>query len=220
MPAELQSLAKIFNNRLFRIPDYQRGYAWGERQLTDFWSDLMRVGAERTHYCGQLTLEKAAEDRWRQWTDDTWLVEEADYDPQFVVDGQQRLTSLTAVLKGQQVSVRGRKKPIDILFNIDHPAGAPTEMIEVFTDEDSPVLELDIDEEGVEEGEDEGDELDLQERLKLRTFVVASKAMAQLPNWVSVSRVFSDDGDTEILKRAGIKSFDDSRYKRDRKSVV
>lgn len=36
MPTELQSLAKIFNNRLFRIPDYQRGFAWGERQLADF----------------------------------------------------------------------------------------------------------------------------------------------------------------------------------------
>jgi uncharacterized protein with ParB-like and HNH nuclease domain len=59
MPTELQSLAKIFNNRLFRIPDYQRGFAWGERQLADFWSDLLRVGSERTHYYGQLTLEKS-----------------------------------------------------------------------------------------------------------------------------------------------------------------
>ena len=74
MATELQSLAKIFNNRLFRIPDYQRGYAWGEHQLKDFWSDLQLVGAERTHYCGQLTLEKADETAWRQWADDCWLV--------------------------------------------------------------------------------------------------------------------------------------------------
>lgn len=99
MPTELQSLSKIFNNRIFRIPDYQRGYAWGERQLADFWSDLQRVGAERTHYCGQLTLEKADEAAWRQWTDDCWLVEDADYEPYFVVDGQQRLTTAIILLQ-------------------------------------------------------------------------------------------------------------------------
>jgi hypothetical protein len=99
MPTELQSLAKIFNNRLFRIPDYQRGFAWGERQLADFWSDLLRVGSERTHYCGQLTLEKASEESWRQWTGDSWLVEEADFDPNFVVDGQQRLTTAVILLQ-------------------------------------------------------------------------------------------------------------------------
>ncbi len=99
MPTELQSLAKIFNNRLFRIPDYQRGFAWGERQLADFWSDLLRVGLDRTHYCGQLTLEKAPEESWQQWTGDTWLMEDAGYDPHFVVDGQQRLTTAVILLQ-------------------------------------------------------------------------------------------------------------------------
>jgi hypothetical protein len=99
MPTELLNLAKIFNNRLFRIPDYQRGYAWGERQLADFWSDLRRVTVDRTHYCGQLTLEKAGADAWRQWTDDCWLVEDAAYEPYFVVDGQQRLTTVVILLQ-------------------------------------------------------------------------------------------------------------------------
>ena len=58
MASELQNLATIFNNRVFRIPDYQRGYAWAEPQLNDFWDDLDRLDARRTHYTGQLTLEK------------------------------------------------------------------------------------------------------------------------------------------------------------------
>lgn len=99
MATELQSLAKIFNNRLFRIPDYQRGYAWGDRQLADFWSDVQRVGADRMHYCGQLTLERADETAWRQWTGDSWLVEDADYEPYFVVDGQQRLATAVIFLQ-------------------------------------------------------------------------------------------------------------------------
>ncbi len=33
---ELESLKNIFKDRLFKIPDYQRGYAWATRQLKDF----------------------------------------------------------------------------------------------------------------------------------------------------------------------------------------
>ena len=71
----------------------------GERQLADFWSDLHRVSADRSHYCGQLTLEKAPDQAWRQWTDDSWLVEDADFEPYFVVDGQQRLTTAIILLQ-------------------------------------------------------------------------------------------------------------------------
>lgn len=99
MATELQNLSKIFNTRLFRIPDYQRGYAWGDRQLTDFWSDLQRVGTDRIHYCGQLTLEKADDAAWKQWEHDKWLIEDAGYESSFVVDGQQRLTTSIIVLQ-------------------------------------------------------------------------------------------------------------------------
>ena len=38
---ELVSLSDLFVKKIFRIPDYQRGYAWGESQLDDFWDDLI-----------------------------------------------------------------------------------------------------------------------------------------------------------------------------------
>ena len=38
-----------------------------------------------------------------------------------LLDGQQRLTSLSAVIRGEPVTVQGRKRPIDILFNLEHP---------------------------------------------------------------------------------------------------
>jgi len=34
---ELVSFKNIFKDRIFKIPDYQRGYAWTTRQLKDFW---------------------------------------------------------------------------------------------------------------------------------------------------------------------------------------
>ena len=49
METTLLTLSKIFTERLFRIPDYQRGYAWTEKQLKDFWSDLEQLEIGKNH---------------------------------------------------------------------------------------------------------------------------------------------------------------------------
>jgi len=38
-----------------------------------------------------------------------------------LLDGQQRLTSLSAIIRGEPVEVRGRKRSIELLFNLEHP---------------------------------------------------------------------------------------------------
>ncbi|MBF4427798.1 DUF262 domain-containing protein, partial [Vibrio anguillarum] len=43
MKTDLFSISKIFTERLLRIPDYQRGYAWQDRHLKDFWNDLLQL---------------------------------------------------------------------------------------------------------------------------------------------------------------------------------
>src|SRR5579864_9289807 len=55
-----------------------------------------------------------------------------------LLDGQQRLTSLSAVIHGQPVKVRGRRKPIELLFNLNHPddLAVITEVNEDGDDED------------------------------------------------------------------------------------
>jgi uncharacterized protein DUF262/uncharacterized protein DUF1524 len=99
MPNELQNLDTIFNSRVFRIPDYQRGFAWGSLQLKDFWEDLDRLSAQRNHYTGQLTLERVPEAAWKKWDEDTWLIQGKGYKPFYVVDGQQRLTTAIILVK-------------------------------------------------------------------------------------------------------------------------
>ena len=38
---DLKSLSKIFTEGVhFVVPDYQRGYSWGDKQLNDLWEDL------------------------------------------------------------------------------------------------------------------------------------------------------------------------------------
>lgn len=63
---------------------------------------------------------------------------------------------------------------------------------------------------------DENDEVDddegLQEFLNRRTFVVSSQSLLSQPHWVSVSEVFRNTNDAEIMKKAGIKSFEDPRF--------
>ena len=66
---ELQSLEDVYNKKLFRIPDYQRGYAWGEKQLIDFWDDLISLDGNRMHYTGVLSIKSVSEDKWKNWDD-------------------------------------------------------------------------------------------------------------------------------------------------------
>lgn len=98
---DLLSLQKIFNETIFRIPDYQRGYSWGNQQLEEFWSDLISLLAFQEHYTGMISLKKIepseiyrSTDKWKE---EKWLVE-AGSTVYEVVDGQQRLTTLIILI--------------------------------------------------------------------------------------------------------------------------
>jgi len=103
------SLSKIFTEKIFRIPDYQRGYAWQNQvinkqpsgQLVDFWEDLMRLDTKKTHYTGMLTLEKIPLKTCQEMTEDWWLInpEGKAHEAFYVVDGQQRLTTIIILLQ-------------------------------------------------------------------------------------------------------------------------
>lgn len=99
MDAQLLTLSKIFTERLFRIPDYQRGYAWSEKQLKDFWNDIQQLEPGRNHYTGVLTLENVPDTISRHWDDDYWIINAKNYQPFFVVDGQQRLTTAIILIQ-------------------------------------------------------------------------------------------------------------------------
>ncbi len=96
MNENLISLSKLFSERIFRIPDYQRGYSWTEKEIEAFWEDLERLPEGKNHYLGVLTLEEVEKKIYKTWIDDLWLIDSKCYKPYFIVDGQQRLT--TAIL--------------------------------------------------------------------------------------------------------------------------
>lgn len=84
MKTELFTVSKIFTESLFRIPDFQRGYSWGNNQLRDFWLDLQQLEKNGNHYTGVLTLEDVPESKWKKWDDDAWIIQSRRYKPYYI----------------------------------------------------------------------------------------------------------------------------------------
>jgi len=93
----LQSLSELYQNKLFRIPDYQRGYAWKQEQLVDFWDDIVNLQEDKYHYTGLLSLKAVAKSELKGWSNDQWLLDSG-YKAYHVVDGQQRLTTFSILI--------------------------------------------------------------------------------------------------------------------------
>ena len=84
-----KTLTSLFAESLYQIPDYQRGYAWEEKQWKDFIQDIDALVDDKvsSHYTGTVVVYDAgrrAEER-DYGTDRLRVVD--------VVDGQQRLTT-------------------------------------------------------------------------------------------------------------------------------
>ncbi|HPV45485.1 MAG TPA: DUF262 domain-containing HNH endonuclease family protein [Methylotenera sp.] len=107
---ELLSLDQIFTKRLFRIPDYQRGYAWGEKQYIEFWEDLISLDSDRAHYTGVLSIKAVPTNVSGTWSDVKWLVDGRGYTPYYIVDGQQRLTTISIFIQCLIEAVKSNKE--------------------------------------------------------------------------------------------------------------
>ncbi len=116
MANELQPLSLLFQNRLFRIPDYQLGYAWQQSQLVDFWDDLNNLQMDRYHYTGLLSLKSLKSKETVTWGNDLWMVDKG-FKPCHIVDGQQRLTTFIR-LQMKQTVVGTRKTSISMKSSI------------------------------------------------------------------------------------------------------
>ena len=106
MRTQLFSVSKIFTERIFRIPDYQRGYAWTEKQLIDFWGDIDQLEDGKNHYTGVLTMEDVPDPVIKRWVDDHWIIYAKQYSPYYIVDGQQRLTTVIILIQAISESIR------------------------------------------------------------------------------------------------------------------
>ncbi|MYK03492.1 MAG: DUF262 domain-containing protein, partial [Gammaproteobacteria bacterium] len=104
---EPKPLDSLFTEKLFRIPDYQRGYSWRREQLDAFWEDLISLPEGRSHYTGVLTLKEVPSANVQQDEKEFWLVDDHSYKLYYIVDGQQRLTTFTLFLQAFIELLRG-----------------------------------------------------------------------------------------------------------------
>ncbi|GAA8942900.1 hypothetical protein HpEKB22_15310 [Helicobacter pylori] len=103
---ELLNLDGVIEKGVFEIPSYQRGYAWQERQLEDFWNDLEHVSklGDKFHYMHSLTLRE--------------LENEFESSAFEIIDGQQRLAT-SLILLSLLAKITQNKDPKYSLINLE-----------------------------------------------------------------------------------------------------
>lgn len=92
----------------FVIPIYQRTYSWTERECRQLWDDILRTGSNEklsAHFVGSIVyIEKGLSNLTSQ-------------EPLLVIDGQQRLTTLTLILAALAKALDGfeenQREPVD-----------------------------------------------------------------------------------------------------------
>lgn len=195
----VEELVGMIERGHLRLPEMQRRYVWRAPRVRDLLDSLYRG-----YPSGAILVWET--DEPVPLRDFAVAQEQSPYQSGLLLlDGQQRLTSLSAVIRGAPVAVRGRKKPVEILFNLEHP--------------DDLLVVTEVDENGDDDellGDDEIDSTDddLQRRFDRMTFVVATKQLEQLPTWVKVSDVFASDEDGPFLERAGVEKVTDPLFKK------
>ena len=202
--ATVEELVSKIERGELRLPEMQRRYVWRSSRVRDLLDSLYRG-----YPSGAILIWETDEVVPQQ----AFAVEQQSNPyakTQLLLDGQQRLTSLSAVIRGKPVQVNGRVRPIELLFNLEHPDALPF-VTEV---DDSNIDAPEYSDDGEEPIDEEADatEDELQKRFDKMTFVVSTRKLEQLPQWVKVSDVFAGTYDNNyFLKRAGITSLDDPR---------
>lgn len=198
--ATVDELVGMIQRGELRLPEMQRRYVWKSTRVRDLLDSLYRG-----YPSGTILLWETDEGVPLQKFS---IAQTANpfHATRLLLDGQQRLTSLSAVIRGEPIEVRGRRRPIDILFNLNHP-----EKLEVVTEVHE---ESDDDDDEMFADESEASDDELQRRFDNMAFVVGTRKLERMPQWVKVSEVFKTDGDAPFLQRAGVENVSDPRYQK------
>lgn len=102
MPDLGTPLEQVLQDKLLNVGDYQRPYAWEEKQLSDLWADIDLLGS-LPHYTGTLVLQNMGSTQTTRSGQVLTLFD--------VVDGQQRLTTCIVLLDRLRRVLRGQDDP-------------------------------------------------------------------------------------------------------------
>lgn len=163
----IDRLVDKFERGEILLPEIQREYEWKSAQLVKLFDSLYRA-----YPVGTLLLWESHDVVETRQAAFTPSVQSAltSY-PQLLLDGQQRLTSLLRVMRGE----------VNLLFNLEHPElnGRISESADGEAGEEDPIA-------------------DRATLLSRQTFQVASAVLRRSHSWVSVKRIF-DGADFNFL---------------------
>lgn len=105
---ELITIAELIGKGSFRIPKYQRGYRWTQDEVKKLLNDIYEFNADETnsneYYCLQPIVVKKIKDEYR------------------VVDGQQRITTISFILDSISEKLSQNESKITINYEVtDNP---------------------------------------------------------------------------------------------------
>lgn len=109
---EIQALIDDIKNGRLLLPELQRKFVWKSTQVRDLFDSLYRQ-----YPSGQLLVWETNELPYSHALGLDGISLEGK-SPQLLLDGQQRLTSLAAILLNRPLIARNVKRPIDIVFNV------------------------------------------------------------------------------------------------------
>ena len=96
-------LAFLKKSPQFVIPIYQRTYSWIDKECRQLWDDILRAGSHdeiSVHFVGSIVYIEAG------------LSQVSHQAPMLVIDGQQRLTTVTLLLAAL-ANALGESEPVD-----------------------------------------------------------------------------------------------------------
>src|SRR5258705_7150939 len=111
----VSALVDMIGRGGLQLPEIQRRYVWRAPRVRDLLDSLYRGYPSGTILVWETEGDVPEKDLAMEQGTSSFTTKK------LLLDGQQRLTSLAAVLSGQPVKVRYRVRPIDIAFNLEHP---------------------------------------------------------------------------------------------------
>jgi uncharacterized protein with ParB-like and HNH nuclease domain/predicted transport protein len=101
---EAKLLDFIRKSSQFIIPIYQRTYSWTEKECRQLWDDILRTGANKdisAHFVGSIVYIEQG------------LSNISTLSPLLVIDGQQRLTTVTLLIAALANALEGIGEPVE-----------------------------------------------------------------------------------------------------------
>lgn len=94
---DMAGIASVLMAEEYRVPIYQRSYAWTDTAVDDFWSDIRKAldGDEEDYFLGTLVLTLPNKEELRHT----------------IIDGQQRLATTSLLLAAFRDEWEGRSEP-------------------------------------------------------------------------------------------------------------